>query len=192
MTNDYFSKIFEIINYFSCARNKSLILSKLNKNLNTNLDNLDWELLLISDKSEKDREKKDEENTNLSIRILNYLLNDKIIKDTYKNIIKLEEREILNVNIFQQNLELNKIIKRILLLDEVIKLNIENIVQNSIQKYNNAELCCICLTNIKNCAYIHCGHMCICEECMNNNKYKKWKNKCPICKKKGTIIKIWR
>ena len=187
MINDFFSKISETVNNFFCLKHNNL-----NKDLNKNLNNIDWELLLISDKSEIDEEEKNEENINLSITVLNYLLNDKVIKDIYKNIIKLEEKEILKINVNKQNFELNRIIQRILILDDVIKLNIENIIQNSIKKYNDNELCCICVTNIKNCAYINCGHMCICDECMNNNKYKKWENKCPLCKKNGKIIKIWR
>ena len=182
--NFFLNKSSELIENIFCSRK-----NKINDyNSNKFLNNTDWELLLILDKSLP----KSEEKNKLSISILNYLLNDQIIKNIYKKIINLEENSFIIENINQQNIELNKIINRILILEKNLNSYIDKMIFNSIQKSNDNELCCICLNNIKNYAYINCGHLCICENCKNNIKNEKWQNQCPICKKNGKSIKIWR
>ena len=49
-------------------------------------------------------------------------------------------------------------------------------------------LCCICLTNEKDRAYVVCGHLCVCKECLKG----EWEKKCPICRTKSSAIKIWK
>lgn len=49
-------------------------------------------------------------------------------------------------------------------------------------------LCCICLTNEKDRAYVVCGHLCVCKECLKG----EWERKCPICRTISSAIKIWK
>ena len=44
----------------------------------------------------------------------------------------------------------------------------------------------------KEYAFVPCGHLCLCESCVNDNAHNKLKGECPICRTKATfIIKIF-
>jgi hypothetical protein len=42
--------------------------------------------------------------------------------------------------------------------------------------------CCVCMDNIKTHAFVPCGHMCICEECLWELELKTYPLKCPLCR----------
>lgn len=46
-------------------------------------------------------------------------------------------------------------------------------------------ICSICMTNPRECAYVNCGHVCACIECC-----ERMGNKCPICRQNGNFIKL--
>ena len=193
MINNIFNNIFYLFNS-SCYKSGNHNIKKeecFYKNLNKNIN---WEEFLFSDQNQKQLN----EINNISKIILNYILNDSIIKKNYKELLELEKEKINKDKIFLQNCRLDKLIDRMLILENDINLNIKKTVFVSIQKYNDNELCCICMTNSKNIAYVNCGHLCVCNKCIENeylenkNIKNKWINKCPICKIKGKNIKIWR
>ena len=172
--------IDNLINFFFCGRIKTFNKDSVDENFLK----FDKDLLELSERNPNQLNK----NYNLSKSILDLILNDAIIIENYNKLINFKKFDDLHYNIYVQNKILQKIIDRILLLEETISEKIEFIIKKSIQKNNDNELCCICLDNVKNCAYINCGHLCVCDNCINN----KWKKKCPICKTRGNYIRIWR
>ena len=172
--------IDNLINFFFCGRIKTFNKDSVDENFLK----FDKDLLELSERNPNQLNK----NYNLSKSILDLILNDAIIIENYNKLINFKKFDDLHYNIYVQNKILQKIIDRILLLEETISEKIELIIKKSIQKNNDNELCCICLDNVKNCAYINCGHLCVCDNCINN----KWKKKCPICKTRGNYIRIWR
>tara|TARA_B100000902_G_scaffold397269_1_gene460491 strand:- start:2539 stop:3045 length:507 start_codon:yes stop_codon:yes gene_type:complete len=67
------------------------------------------------------------------------------------------------------------------------KLNtVENIVQQVSETTAESDnICVICMTNPKECAYVNCGHLCACVECCNIMG-----SQCPICRQNGNFIKL--
>ena len=47
--------------------------------------------------------------------------------------------------------------------------------------------CSICMSQKKNAAFVACGHLCACTECA-----EKCDGVCPLCKTKGSFIKIYQ
>ena len=47
--------------------------------------------------------------------------------------------------------------------------------------------CSICMSQKKNAAFVACGHLCACTECA-----EKCHGVCPLCKTKGSFIKIYQ
>ena len=56
---------------------------------------------------------------------------------------------------------------------------------NEIKTYKTDE-CVICLENKNNVLFCNCGHICVCEKCIDIKRLTK----CPICKTKNTILRI--
>lgn len=46
-------------------------------------------------------------------------------------------------------------------------------------------ICVICMTNPRECAYVNCGHVCACIECCETMG-----TQCPICRVEGNFIKL--
>ena len=46
-------------------------------------------------------------------------------------------------------------------------------------------ICIICMTNPRECAYVNCGHVCACIDCC-----MAIGDKCPICRQNGNYIKL--
>jgi len=46
-------------------------------------------------------------------------------------------------------------------------------------------ICVICMTNPRECAYVNCGHVCACIECS-----ERMESQCPICRQNGNFIKL--
>jgi WD40 repeat protein len=63
---------------------------------------------------------------------------------------------------------------------------IEREIKKKIKSKNDVqEDCVICLDSENDYAYVECGHKCVCYECGSKT------NKCPICRKESSIIKIF-
>ena len=56
---------------------------------------------------------------------------------------------------------------------------------NEIKTYKTDE-CVICLENRNNVLFCNCGHICICEKCIEIKRLTK----CPVCKTENTILRI--
>ena len=56
---------------------------------------------------------------------------------------------------------------------------------NEIKTYKTDE-CVICLGNKSNVLFCNCGHLCVCEKCIEIKRLTK----CPICKTENTILRI--
>ena len=63
--------------------------------------------------------------------------------------------------------------------DDVIK------TINEIKTYKTDE-CVICLENKNNILFCNCGHICVCEKCIEIKRLTK----CPVCKTENTILRI--
>ena len=50
---------------------------------------------------------------------------------------------------------------------------------------NPENICVICMTNPRECAYVNCGHVCACIECCERMDLQ-----CPICRQNGNFIKL--
>lgn len=48
-------------------------------------------------------------------------------------------------------------------------------------------ICIICMTNPRECAYVKCGHICACIDCC-----ERMETQCPICRQNGNYIKLIR
>ena len=59
------------------------------------------------------------------------------------------------------------------------------IVINEIKTYKSDE-CVICLENKNNVLFCNCGHICVCEKCIEIKRLTK----CPVCKTENTILRI--
>jgi len=63
--------------------------------------------------------------------------------------------------------------------------NIKNLGDEE-EEPDDEQNCVVCLENPKNCAFVPCGHMCVCYGCGQQLK------KCPICRIDSTqLIKIF-
>ena len=56
---------------------------------------------------------------------------------------------------------------------------------NEIKTYKSDE-CVICLENKNNVLFCNCGHICVCEKCIEIKRLTK----CPVCKTENTILRI--
>ena len=56
---------------------------------------------------------------------------------------------------------------------------------NEIKTYKSDE-CVICLENETNILFCNCGHLCVCEKCIEIKRLTK----CPVCKTENTILRI--
>ena len=56
---------------------------------------------------------------------------------------------------------------------------------NEIKTYKTDE-CVICLENKTNVLFCNCGHICVCEKCIEIKRLTK----CPVCKTENTILRI--
>ena len=56
---------------------------------------------------------------------------------------------------------------------------------NEIKTYKTDE-CVICLENKNNVLFCNCGHICVCEKCIEIKRLTK----CPVCKTKNNILRI--
>ena len=56
---------------------------------------------------------------------------------------------------------------------------------NEIKTYKTDE-CVICLERIPNVLFCNCGHICVCEKCIELKRLTK----CPVCKTENTILRI--
>ena len=56
---------------------------------------------------------------------------------------------------------------------------------NEIKTYKTDE-CVICLENKNNVLFCNCGHLCVCEKCIEIKRLTK----CPVCKTENTILRI--
>ena len=56
---------------------------------------------------------------------------------------------------------------------------------NEIKTYKTDE-CVICLENKNNVLFCNCGHICVCEKCIEIKRLTK----CPVCKTENTILRI--
>ena len=56
---------------------------------------------------------------------------------------------------------------------------------NEIKTYKTDE-CVICLGNKSNVLFCNCGHLCVCEKCIEIKRLTK----CPVCKTENTILRI--
>ena len=61
----------------------------------------------------------------------------------------------------------------------------ETIPINEIKTYKTDE-CVICLENKTNVLFCNCGHLCVCQKCIEIKRLTK----CPVCKTINTIIRI--
>ena len=61
----------------------------------------------------------------------------------------------------------------------------EAITINEIKTYKTDE-CVICLENKNNVLFCNCGHICVCEKCIEIKRLTK----CPVCKTENTILRI--
>ena len=61
--------------------------------------------------------------------------------------------------------------------------DIKNI--NEIKTYKTDE-CVICLENKTNVLFCNCGHICVCQKCIEIKRLTK----CPVCKAENTILRI--
>ena len=59
------------------------------------------------------------------------------------------------------------------------------IIVNEIKTYKTDE-CVICLENKNNVLFCNCGHICVCEKCIEIKRLTK----CPVCKTENTILRI--
>ena len=143
-----------------------------------------------------------------------YAVINKIKKNNYNN----NNINYTNINEYINNIKLNSsnsdiessLVKIIYMLAKKTK-TLESELQQLERKYNDLiccqpaymvssthcefaridvslTKCCICIDNEKEYAYINCGHMCVCLDCQKG----EWKNKCPLCKKDGACIKIFK
>ena len=59
---------------------------------------------------------------------------------------------------------------------------VEQVSESSTESEN---ICVICMTNTRECAYVTCGHVCACIECC-----ERMGSQCPICRQDGNFIKL--
>ena len=56
---------------------------------------------------------------------------------------------------------------------------------NEIKTFKTDE-CVVCLENKNNVLFCNCGHLCVCEKCIEIKRLTK----CPVCKTENTILRI--
>ena len=61
----------------------------------------------------------------------------------------------------------------------------EPLIINEVKTFKTDE-CVICLENKNNVLFCNCGHICVCEKCIEIKRLTK----CPVCKTKNTILRI--
>ena len=61
---------------------------------------------------------------------------------------------------------------------------LEEIAINEIKTYKLDE-CVICLENKSKVLFCNCGHLCVCEKCIEIKRLTK----CPVCKTENTILR---
>ena len=61
----------------------------------------------------------------------------------------------------------------------------EPLIINEVKTYKSDE-CVICLENKNNVLFCNCGHICVCEKCIEIKRLTK----CPVCKTENTILRI--
>ena len=64
--------------------------------------------------------------------------------------------------------------------------NNEGIIPINEEKTFKNDLCTICLERIPNVLFCNCGHICVCEKCIEIKRLTK----CPVCKTENTILRI--
>ena len=81
----------------------------------------------------------------------------------------------------------NNNVKLVIIAQERPSLEENNEIKKiNINKIYKIKECVICLTNPPNVLFCDCGHICICEKCIEIKHF----DKCPICKTKKTILRI--
>ena len=56
----------------------------------------------------------------------------------------------------------------------------------NVTKTFKTEECVICIENGPNILFCNCGHLCICNNCLEFKKLSK----CPVCKTENTILRV--
>ena len=62
----------------------------------------------------------------------------------------------------------------------------EKLVNINNLKMFEIEECVICLENKNNVLFCNCGHICVCDKCIEFEKLTK----CPVCKTENTILRV--
>ena len=139
-------------------------------------------------------EKNNEKNQNILIKDRNNFINS--LKNRYNNLSE-DTRKILNYTLHLLNINKNLEIS----LQEVkhdynslqanysvcctdlfdTKMKLEQLKTTTPED----NLCCICMTNQKECVYVNCGHVCACVTCC-----ERMDTQCPICRQNGNYIKL--
>ena len=133
-----------------------------------------------------------------------YYVKNYVSQDTYK-IRKMDFDKQTLLSILENKLKKQKKQENIIdyLLNFFFKKNKDLI--NKIKELEESN-CVICQEHKCNIVYIECGHLCICESCKikletysvdcsndcNNNNEEKKELKCPICRKEGKSIKVYK
>lgn len=82
--------------------------------------------------------------------------------------------------------------KFLVVIDKVKKLlnDLKNGVYDEKYKELENKKCIVCFDNKKSQAFTGCGHMCLCDSCAEVYN-KRGEDKCPMCRKESSIIKIY-
>lgn len=124
----------------------------------------------------------------------NYIKNIFSINDlNHITNICINEKNNNNLNIqFLANTIIKVLSKKFLKIqseyDKLKKEHYDLMIKKNLNHDESLDKCCICLENDKDHAYINCGHMCVCKDCLIGD----WIDKCPICKTYGECIKIFK
>lgn len=67
----------------------------------------------------------------------------------------------------------------------------EKELETTLQQAEEHNLCSICLSAPKNFAFVSCGHLCACQDCMQDC-ITRGDTRCPICRVTGFWIQVYR
>ena len=153
---------------------------KLPKNM-TKLHNLN--ILEDDDKDDNDNDEEYENNR----RVQKEYYESKIRKYSGKNnnVNDKTKKEIIND---KPKLTKEEIKNKLMFYKPIVIDNINDISLGTHIRYIKTEenLCVVCTDVESNMIFIPCGHLCMCNNCMDNYNSKK----CPICRSTGNYLKV--
>ena len=106
------------------------------------------------------------------------------LKNLYQILVTTEFIHILTPPVLHFEVENNEV-ENDEVEDDEMEIDEELVPPKPLEKTFKSNQCVICLEEEPNVLFCNCGHICICEKCASH-RY----DKCPVCKKENTILRM--